>query len=234
MKITPQLIQKPQWSEPIRLLSGRLTGQERHNFILHISNYNILLSAKCIANSTIKEKELTEKIVNKAYGYAIDFKQIKNENLGFLALLELNRIDLIIQVLKLLDLQYNQNVKLRTFEIIPLLFQRIEFEQLLILLNSVFEIEFENFNLIKIAIPFLKQKNIELSEQSSDYLMTIASKLFVNKMFDFYLALIDNFDLHISINHIFHALLNQSFNKINFNESISIIDKYYLLIKSNI
>ena len=91
------------YREIVKLFSTQLPTQElREAFILSVAETDILLAAECKTSSVEEEKRIVDNIVSKSEKQVRHFANAKYSLIGFLALLELEKFDLVLANLLLL------------------------------------------------------------------------------------------------------------------------------------
>ncbi|WP_343523844.1 hypothetical protein [Pedobacter sp.] len=88
------------WAETARLYSGLLDPEERNLFIKNLAQKNILLASECRATWFLEDQLLDDFLTDLAKEKAKMFEKAKESADGFLALVELNRLDEISSIFR--------------------------------------------------------------------------------------------------------------------------------------
>ncbi|MCX6266088.1 MAG: hypothetical protein NTW16_01840 [Bacteroidetes bacterium] len=150
----------PSWAEVVRLYSGLFdTQDERENFILDLSDTNILLAAECKTSSSNIQNNLQFELSEKA-DYLLNNSPISEPNYqaSLYALSELSRVDLVSQHLA--------RIKNRNIPIIRLILENLPetIESKNIVITAVLSNPSFFFNAFLTLLERFEQKKIFLTE----------------------------------------------------------------------
>ena len=216
----------------IIMKSGSLCGKERSNFIRQVARHDIFLAVKCLATALCREKALTSFLSKKALQAALRFDNYHDSAQGFLALMELKRWDLIMDVLRKLDKAYDttQKTVVNIFRFLPRLFKTFSFEDILSFAADMSKLPLRYLDISKTAVPIIMMHPssvLLVSEQKSVDLVSL--RLFESKKYGLFLRLASKYASSMTTpENLKLAIQNIKLNKSQFKTVASVIKKYEL------